>query len=79
MSEWMPIETAPKDGTEVIIFASWDWDDMEGERCSLDPSPRVASWDMAEYRTGFWSVSDNPYSDKAVRATHWMPLPEPPK
>jgi hypothetical protein len=72
------IETAPKDGTEVLIWARWDWDGMNGEDCSQEYSWAVASWEDYN-RGGRWvSVSANPYSDVAVNPTDWEPLPPAP-
>lgn len=67
MSQWQPVESAPKDGTLIlaflpesalmkIVFARWDdefacWYDDKGE--SAFPID--------------------------VEVTHWMPLPEPPE
>jgi hypothetical protein len=64
-SGWQPIETAPKDGTIVL---GWE--------------PRAAKWKIKfiafQYMsgTGFWF---NAAASGAVKATHWMPLPEGPK
>ncbi len=88
MSEWQPIESAPKDGRYVVVFVPHD------ERKSGAPSVRCCQWD-AEY-TSEWDEAraDSHYvgawTDGAVRSfgseetwtyepTHWMPLPEPPK
>ena len=62
MSEWQPIETAPKN--EMFIWAA-----PKGKgRWSLGLAYRNVS--------GGWS--DAYGSDAPERATHWMPLPEPP-
>ena len=69
MSEWQPIETAPKDGTEVFL-----WTEEK-------PNIVVAYWDTYE-GSGWWRFSESVLSDIAgevENATHWMPLPEPPK
>ena len=72
MSEWQKIETAPKDGTlilvcdkkhEWIITASWD--DAETETNHYDK----AGWFSNACCDGFMTCN----------ATHWQPLPEPPK
>lgn len=59
---WQPIETAPKDGTDVLVW---------GPGCKSI----VASWNPAETRwsDGFWDdgLTDDPW----IHATHWMPLP----
>lgn len=79
MSEWQPIETAPKDGTEFLAALSNDWVIIISE---------VPNWDRyAWYRTST-NVSipvartHEPSSLKdgnCLLATHWMPLPQPPK
>lgn len=66
MSEWQPIETAPKDGTEIIIF---------GSRVYFHPV-------MARYENDGWWVPDAPlecpWTELASEPTHWQPLPDPP-
>lgn len=69
MSEWQPIETAPKDGTEILVWmgarillARWD-----AETYHKRPRPHWSSFVMG--RT--WSRDNQP--------THWVPLPDPPK
>ena len=61
MSDWKPIETAPTDGTEVLVYAS-PWDGLEGFQCVVSYH-KDAGWCVCELR----------------EATHWMPLPAPPK
>lgn len=74
MAEWMPIESAPKDGTFVIVWPpTWkgvvscaSWDD---DKYAKKPRPY---WRRAdEYGCVGFSREKPP--------THWMPLPEPPK
>lgn len=68
--EWQPIETAPKDGTRVLV-----WSPQMG--CSY-----VASWAVSEPfgHEPTWSTdSEGPgYSSEIPDCTHWMPLPKPP-
>ncbi len=69
-SDWQPIETAPKDGTRILV---WDGDLLA-----------VADWDQPHVcaRTNAWCVGecDGEYNDRTTmwKPTHWMPLPEPP-
>ena len=69
MTDWQPIETAPKDGTEVL---GW----------SPDPRDGIA---IVKYETGLtmgkWSVVHDAesWAWNNYDPTHWMPLPEPPK
>ena len=65
--QWQPIETAPKDGTVVILFVPC-WDEV------------VTAWYCKA--TGLWP-SDEPFSESGEACnvgmpTHWMPLPEAP-
>lgn len=63
-TQWQPIETAPRDGTCILAW-------YEG----VSVRPMVirfmdGSWIGATFESGRNTVVD---------ATHWMPLPEPPK
>jgi hypothetical protein len=63
--EWQPIETAPKDGTQIIGFR-WPCED---NRKAWPHMCSIAHWD------GFnWRWMNGHY----LPPTHWMPLPEPP-
>lgn len=78
--DWQPIDTAPKDGTKILIL------DLDGETIEItewcEPFPlydyvQVEGSDL--YRkvrtetdmTGFWNGNGH-------RARYWMPLPNPP-
>ena len=63
--EWRDIETAPKDGTVVLLAG-----------CR---KPVAAAW--LEDEIDYWHVDDNKLGPFALRGpgpTHWMPLPKPP-
>lgn len=64
MSEWQSIETAPKDGKPILIFAPDCMDDSIYVVC---------------YRYGHWEEAGGEGYSTYDRATHWMPLPDPPK
>lgn len=63
MSEWQPIESAPKTTQSRLVW------------CPERQNVRLVFWDgryEGEWRTcGGTSLTETP--------THWMPLPEPPK
>lgn len=72
---WQPIETAPKDGTAILLCdeESGKWDNQQWSSCVV----------------GWWDTDDEPeWRDNGdmgcngqceYEPTHWMPLPEPPK
>jgi len=68
MSEWQPIETAPRDRRILVI----------GEAGTM----HVASWSQNPF-TGHksWLIvrTDDKGNCLVMQATHWQPLPEPPK
>lgn len=72
-SDWMPIETAPKDGTTVLVARhvgnGWGW--VIG----------VAEWSIAGDIAGWISrgLLHPPGELGLAHPTHWMPLPEPPE
>ena len=65
MMEWQPIETAPKDGSKVLL--------TDGDRTE------IAHW-WGKAQEGFWEVwTCEPFYEDFKQPTHWMPLPQPPK
>ena len=67
MSKWKPIETAPKDGTKVLVA---------NNRGNM----AVALW-RDGWVPMFSSGMPNGFLNGACGSvcTHWMPLPSPPK
>ena len=69
---WQPIETAPKDGTQLLTY--WPGNEPhEGVVCT-------GRWDDYDERWDFdaegWSDED--YAE-IPQPTHWMPMPLPPE
>jgi hypothetical protein len=78
--EWMPIEMAPKDGTEIDVWlgdeefpqripdVSWrkHHHSCAFEYCDACPPRR----DLLAWR--------EPYASEVITPTHWMPIPPPP-
>ena len=67
--DWQPIETAPDDGTDVLVCVTHNMPDGEWETIQWvdwQRSPRVR-WPNYAARI------DIPFPP-----THWMPLPAPP-
>lgn len=70
MSEWQPIETAPKDWTDVLLYLP-DEDDGYGSMGV------VKGWfSMADGGCDCWMTSED--NSGPVYPSHWMPLPKPP-
>ncbi len=73
MSEWQPIKTAPKDGTDILACEPVDGLYMMSVCCWQD----AEFWDPKNQRKKIrkgWMIAgaDETYP------THWMPLPPPP-
>jgi hypothetical protein len=74
MSGWLPIKSAPKDGTVVLLWHEPSrsvnvgfWQDIYTEHWHASVIGHPA----------LWSDCDGP--QPIFEATHWMPLPEPPR
>lgn len=71
MTDWQPINTAPKDGTRILVCCfdmnNWEFD--------------VSSWTTEEYEDDEGNIDEYTGWLPMVGVsgpTHWMPLPEPP-
>ena len=74
MSEWRPIETAPKDGTWFLATnKAWSI----GSIGSPPSCWMLCRWDGTEWEAGPERITT--LNGKWIEdPTHWMPLPEPP-
>jgi hypothetical protein len=70
MSEWQPIETAPKDGTKILLGY---FPDPVYEGASVMRSWEVAFWHGIHRK---WCGRELLNSEGYFSPTHWMPLPE---
>lgn len=73
MSEWQPIETAPKDGTGILVI------DMTARLPQAGQAWWIADvWTLVSPDTG-WALEEDLYRSMIwVSPTHWLPLPAPP-
>jgi hypothetical protein len=86
MSEWRTIESAPRDGTHILLYAR---DCGSQSECDIQIGFYLGMrfgtlFINNEEWTGWLSVStyDNGHGDSEnehLTPTHWMPLPEAPK
>lgn len=72
-AEWQPIETAPRDGTEVDLWCVEKNGKYAPRRLTNRRYGSMQNWVGEEVVS--WNVGD-PYRD--WRPTHWMPLPATP-
>ena len=82
MTDWRPIATAPKDGTEVLLaapgrvtYGAWSAPSETPRIVYRDGFAPEPEWDEFE---PYWASYDGGFTDQNP-PTHWMPLPEPPK
>jgi hypothetical protein len=72
MGEWQPIETAPKDGTPVLLHGRF-------RRYRRGWTTVLATWSTFSSRP---DATDHDWISGLSRVdadwTHWMPLPAPP-
>ena len=80
MNEWQPIETAPKDGSAVLLCWATDADGKAvnwfEDLSTADVFVQVASW----WGDEGWVVYCDMVQEPRLHfvPTHWMPLPLPP-
>lgn len=60
---WQPMETAPKDGSHILVWR--------------DSGVHLVRWKRVG-DDGFWDEWHVPLRNLSIQPTHWMPLPDPP-
>lgn len=68
---WQPIETAPKDGTHVLLWFEWHDLPVVGDF-------RYGRWWSVHSLGGNLPRPNGMDWEEVMRPTHWMPLPLPP-
>ena len=72
MTQWQPIETAPRDGTTILVCGGMWVGEFSGEF----PLGGVA---MVTFLGDTWAVDNTEYYGPTIHnPTHWMPLPPDP-
>jgi hypothetical protein len=71
MPDWQPIETAPKDGTPVVLFTHPTENPVVGYWIDL----QMYDFPFTGWTTG-WKTSSgyNADWDEVYNPTHWLPL-----
>jgi len=76
MNQWQKIESAPKDGTLILLYrpTAFDWGKVtigkyDNDSCAKKQRP---FWEM-------WFKIGGVTESRSWVPTHWMPLPEQPK
>lgn len=82
LQRWQPIETAPKDGTEILLaddsrvtFGKWLAPSEKPRIIYRDGFAPEPEWDEFEPH---WTSWDGGFTQEHP-PTHWMPLPPPPR
>lgn len=84
--EWQPIETAPKDGTEILLYGPSSYGPrvtvghwMTDKECQIRTGDCGGDCrcDEYEYCDPIWTSWDGGFTTEWP-CTHWMPLPNPP-
>lgn len=73
VAEWQPIETAPKDGTYVLLAGPSGY-------TTTPIRVEIGHWDAEFSPHQPWvTYSNDSFTDSGDAPTHWMPLPQEPK
>ena len=68
---WQPIETAPRDGTFIIIAAPSGYSSVS-MRCEIGHY-------VEDYKQPWRNHSNDAFEDGGYSPTHWLPLPRLPE
>lgn len=75
--EWQPIETAPRDGTHILVYGPC----VDGDRqFRMEYENEISTvYFYGDDDHDFFVLSNVEYADFPWEPTHWMSLPDPPK
>lgn len=80
MSEWQPVETAPKDGGYIIAGSFRNGDELcwvkHSRWITSDEIAEIEGYDSEDWEPGWTNGNDE---SEICFPTHWQPLPTPPK
>ena len=82
MADWQPIETAPIDGTRILVFGGRQDYLIDADEDAGAEMFAVAYWDQfLNWDEGNWRFCcyDGGFYGEWEFPTHWMPLPEVPE
>lgn len=74
-NKWQKIETAPKDGSEILLCVPLSWGSFDREDLRIGSGNYIVAawWDNNNWKTRLdHRMKPNP-------AIFWMPLPQPPE
>ena len=84
MSEWRTIDSAPKDGTEILLWtpegidvSCWSELEEDGQQSMGHDAGFCGLLTCAD--PGRHMGNPEFFREAVNQPTHWMPLPEPPK
>lgn len=78
MGNWQPIETAPKDGTLIDLWAYCE-NHNDWERRANCRWETMADFLGNEFDGWYGLNNGRWWSCNFVNPTHWMPIPDPPE
>lgn len=76
MSEWLPIDSAPKSGSFLVYGGEWVSESKDGNDKS---SSKVAHVNKRDGYRKLYIANSDEFWPWVENPTHWMPLPESPK
>lgn len=78
MTNWQPIKTAPKDGTQILVWGELEKCEIVFWKPSTPKQKEFAETHGLRNIEGYWAYPGEDHFG-TTRCEWWMSLPEPPK